>query len=84
MIYGILININEDDLKIKHILHHYNGGRLNFIFETDLKDTEPAIGEPNKCSELRWVKPNKLPKETTNKVKQIINNIVNNKYYDKL
>ena len=80
----LLIDLKESDLKINHILHHYNGGRINFIFEADVNDLEPQIGEPNKCSELRWVDINDLPEETTDKVKLIINNIVNNKFYDKL
>ena len=80
----LLIDLKELDIKITHILHHYNGNRINFIFEADIKDLEPKIGEPNKCSELRWVDINNLPKETTDKVKQIINNIINKNFYDKL
>ena len=77
----LLIDFSKDDIKIIHLLHHYNGERLNFIFET-CKDVEPKIGEPNKCSELKWVKINELPNNTTDKVKLIINNIINNNYYD--
>lgn len=80
----LLIDLKEEDIKINHILHHYHGGRINFIFEADLKDLKPEIGESHKCSELRWVKPTELPDETTDKVKQMINNIINNKFYDKL
>lgn len=79
----LLIDLKREDLKIIHILHHYNGERINFIFETSKKAT-PKIGEKDKCSELKWVKLNEIPNETTDKVKLIINNIVNNKFYDKL
>ena len=80
----LLIDLKENDIRINHILHHYNGNRINFIFEADINNLVPKIGEPNKCSELRWVDINNLPDETTDKVKQIINNIIKNKFYDKL
>lgn len=80
----LLINLKRKDLKIIHLMHHYHGERLNFIFETNGEKLNPKIGEVNKCSELRWVKINKLPRKTTAKVKKIIKNIINNKYYDNL
>ena len=79
----LLIDLKREDLSIVHILHHYNGERINFIFESN-KETIPRIGEKDKCSELVWVKLNELPSETTDKVKLIINNIINNKIYDRL
>ena len=79
----LLVNLKRKDLKLIHILHHYNGERINFIFETD-KDLNVKIGEPEKCSELLWVNINRLPKNTTSKVKRIIKNIKKNKIYDKL
>ena len=78
----LCINLKRKNIKLIHLLHHYNGERLNFIFETDGSKLNPQIGEPNKCSELKWVKINKLPKETTSKVKKIIKNILNNEFYD--
>lgn len=80
----LCIKLKRKDLKMIHLLHHYNGERLNFIFEVNGEKLNPKIGEPQKCSELRWVKINKLPKETTSKVKKIIKNIINNKFYDTL
>ena len=80
----LCIKLKRKDLKMIHLLHHYNGERLNFIFETNGEKLKPEIGEPKKCSELRWVKINKLPKETTSKVKLIIKNIIKNKFYDQL
>lgn len=80
----LCIKLKRKDLKIIHLLHHYHGERLNFIFETDGEKLNPKIGEPRKCSELRWVKISKLPKETTSKVKQMIKNIIKNKFYDTL
>ena len=77
----LCINLKRKDIRLVHILHHYNGERINFIFETD-KKLNVKIGEPNKCSELLWVNINRLPKNTTDKVKKIINNIRKNNLYD--
>lgn len=78
------INLKREDLNLIHLLHHYNGERLNFIFEVEKEDLNPQIGEKDKCSELIWVNIEDLPKETTDKVKRIINNIIQKKNYDKL
>ena len=80
----LLIDLKKEDIKIIHLLHHYSGERLNFIFETDGTNLNPKIGEKDKCSGLDWFKINDLPNETTDKVKQIISNIIDNKFYDKL
>lgn len=80
----LLIDLKRDDLKIVHLTHHYTGERLNFIFSCELNDLEPKIGEPNKCEELLWVDINKLPEETTDKVKIMIQNITNENFYDKM
>lgn len=80
----LLIDLKRDDIKLIHLLHHYNGDRLNFIFETDGTNLNPQIGEEDKCEKLEWFKINELPNETTDKVKQIINNLINNKQYDVL
>ena len=80
----LLFDLKREDIKIIHLMHHYTGQRLNFIFEADGTNLKPEIGEKNKCSELRWVNIKSLPVETTSKVKLIINNILENKFYDKL
>lgn len=80
----LLINLKREEIKIIYLMHHYNGERLNFIFEVDGTNLNPIIGEKDKCSELKWVKINDLPNETTNKVKLIINDIINNINYNKL
>ncbi len=80
----LLIDLNREDIKLIHLLHHYTGERLNFIFEADGTDLNPKIGEKNKCSELIWVNIESLPIETTSKVKKIIDNILKDKFYDKL
>ena len=78
----LCLKLKRKDLKMIHLRHHYNGERLNFIFETNGEKLNPQIGEPKKCSELRWVNIKKLPKETTGKVKKMIKNIIKNNFYD--
>ena len=79
----LCISLKRKELKIIHIMHHYKEGRINFFFQTTLKE-EPKIGEPDKCKELLWVDINHLPKETTKKVKKILKNIQNKEYYDSM
>lgn len=80
----LLIDLKREDLKIIHLMHHYTGERLNFIFSANASKLEPKIGEPNKCEQLVWTNINEIPKETTYKVKIIIQNIINKEFYDKL
>ena len=80
----ILIDLKKEDIKLIYLLHHYTGERLNFIFSSSIKNLEPKIGEPNKCEELIWVNINKLPNQTTKKVKLIIKDIINKISYNKM
>jgi len=80
----LCIKLERKDIKLVHILHHYTGDRINFIFECNKDNLNPVIGEPNKCSEINWFSINHLPKNTTEKVKKIIENVINNKEYDTL
>lgn len=80
----LLIDLKREDIKIIHLLHHFTGERLNFIFSADAKNIYPKIGEPDKCEELVWVNINNLPKKTTDKVKFMIENIVKEQFYDKM
>ena len=78
----LLLDLKREDIKLIYLMHHYTGNRLNFIFETDGSNINPQIGEPNKCSELKWVDINELPENTTDKIKTIINDINNNITYN--
>lgn len=80
----LLIDLNKEDINLIYLLHHYTGERLNFIFISPINNLEPKIGEPNKCEELIWVDINNLPNQTTNKVKLIIKDIINEIHYNKL
>ena len=80
----LLIDLKREDIKILYLMHHYTGERLNFIFKVDGTNLNPKIGEPNKCEELKWVSINNLPDNTTDKVRIILNDILNNKTYNKM
>ena len=80
----LLIDLNKEDINLIYLLHHYTGERLNFIFTAPINDLEPKIGEPNKCDELIWVPINDLPNNTTDKVKLILNDVINEIHYNKL
>ena len=71
-------------MELIHFMHHYNVDRLNFIFRCDSSNLNPQIGEPNRCEELIWVDFDNISDNTTDKVKIILDNIKNDKFYDKL
>ena len=78
------ISLERNDLKILHIMHHYTGNRINFIFLTEKSDIVPQINEPEKCEELRWANINNLPNNTMEKVKTIIGKIILGEMYSKM
>lgn len=80
----LLIEIEEKDLKIAHIIHHYSKDRINFILTTDSYKGIPQIGEPDQCENLEWFSINKLPSNTMPKVRIILENINNGIFYSKL
>ena len=80
----LLIDLKQEELKIVEVFHHYTGNRINFIFEADIANHNPQIGEKDKCDELLWTEIDNLPDKTNEKMKTIINNFVKNIYYDKL
>lgn len=78
------ISLQREDLKIIHIMHHYTGNRMNFIFTTEREDLEPRIMEKDKCEELKWFNINNLPENTMKKVKKIIDYIISGELYSKM
>lgn len=80
----LLVDIKREDIRIVHLMHHYTKERLNFIFEIDGNLIDPKIGEEDKCEELVWVDILNLPNNISDKMRRIINNIVNNIEYDKM
>jgi 8-oxo-dGTP pyrophosphatase MutT (NUDIX family) len=80
----LLIDLKRENLKIVHLMHHYTGNRLNFIFQTNADGLNPQIGEKDKCERLIWVALDNLPDNTTRKVKQMLKNIQSNVSYDQM
>lgn len=76
------IKVERNELDIVHILHHYKGGALKFIIKAKKYDGNIEIGEPDKCSELKWFKVTELPKNMNEKIRKAIIEIYNNIFYD--
>lgn len=78
------IEVQEQDLKIIHILHHYTGDRVNFILTTDTYQGTPSIGEPDKCEKLEWFSINSLPNNMMPKIRKSIDEINEGIFYSSL
>ncbi len=52
---------------------------LDLFFTVDAWVGTPAIGEPTKCSELRWVVPTELPTDTVHYVRAALHQITDGK-----
>jgi 8-oxo-dGTP diphosphatase len=58
------IGVTPADLKFVHVMHRREAGadeRIDVFFTATTWEGEPAIGEPEKCSELRWARLDALP-----------------------
>lgn len=80
----LLIDINEENLKIAHVLHHYNGDRVNFILITDQYRGIPQIGEKENCEKLEWFDMDNIPTNTIPKIRKSIEEIKQGIFYSKL
>ena len=80
----LLIDIKEENLKIAHILHHYNGDRINFILTADIYKGTPEIGEIDQCEKLEWFSIDALPTNIIPKIKKSIEEIKNGIFYSSL
>lgn len=77
----LLIDLEEKNLKIIHILHHYSSDRINFVISTDVYKGIPKIGEPDKCERLEWFDIDNLPINIMPKIRKVIENIKNGVFY---
>jgi len=79
----VSIIIKKEDLKLIHVMHRKepNEERINFFFITEKYEEEPIIMEPDKCDDLNWFELDNLPKNTIPYIKQVIQNILQNKIY---
>lgn len=78
------IDLNPNNLKIIHILHHYTDGRLNFIVSTNKYKGKLRINEPEKCEKLEWFTYDNLPNNVTFKVRNTLREIEKNIFYDNI
>jgi 8-oxo-dGTP diphosphatase len=59
------ISIAEDDLEFGHVMHRQGDDeRIDFFFVTRAWTGEPRIAEADRCDELRWAEPTRLPANT--------------------
>lgn len=70
------IKLNKEDLKFVHVSyrpkHDETGDRVDFFFLASKWKGEVTNAEPQKCNELKWVNPYKLPKNIPPHVKYMI------------
>lgn len=76
------IELERENLKIEHILHHYKGNRLKFVISANKYYGELKIGEPDKCEKLEWFNIEELPENIDKKVKKVLKEIKNGIFYD--
>lgn len=76
------IELERENLKIEHILHHYKGNRLKFVISADRYYGELKIGEPDKCEKLEWFNIEQLPENMDKKAKKVLKEIKNGVFYD--
>jgi len=53
----ICVDIDRQDLKLVHVMQRSEGDRnyMDYYFVAKKWQGEPAIGEPEKCDDLKWV-----------------------------
>lgn len=78
------IQLKRENLEIIHILHHYNGDRINFIFTANAYEGIPMIGEPEECEKIEWFNINNLPSNIMPKIKKCIEEISKGIFYSNL
>lgn len=79
------IIIQPADLRFAHVMHRNQGEhRIDFFFTANRWQGEPQILEPDKCDELLWALPSKLPNNTILYIKQAITSFDQNKFYSEL
>lgn len=72
------VAIEPQHLRFIHVQHNRelsvpsNTEYLNFYFLVQLYDGIPKIMEPEKCDDLHWCKPDQLPNNTIDYIRQFI------------
>ena len=70
----ITVKVNKKDLKFVQVMHRKKPDeeRIDFFFETEKWQGEIKIGEPDKCSELKWTDLSYLPLDMVPYVKKAL------------
>lgn len=67
------ITLAEDKLECVYIANKTGKKNcINFVFKTSEFEGTPQIMEKDKCTDLRWFEPNKLPENIINLERQVI------------
>lgn len=80
----LLVDVKRKDLSIAHIMHHYTGKRINFVFHIDGTNYSFQIGEKDKCDKLEWFDLDKLPQNISDKMRGMIKSVVRGTLYDNM
>jgi 8-oxo-dGTP pyrophosphatase MutT (NUDIX family) len=81
----ILVKIDKKDLKFVHVIFKEVGGDhhgyFNFSFICEKWEGTPTIGEPDKCSDLKWFDINNLPEDLIPDRRLVISELKKKNYY---
>lgn len=84
----INVTILPCDMHIAHICyrpaHDTTGNRVDFYFRATYWQGEVTNAEPDKCSELIWAKPGRLPADVIPHIRQVIGYIERRLAYSEL
>lgn len=82
------IDLSTSNLRFVHVLyrlkHDETGERIDLFFTADKWRGEIINMEPNKCDDLRWIKPSELPDNMTPYIRHILKCIKKSILYSEL
>jgi ADP-ribose pyrophosphatase YjhB (NUDIX family) len=82
------IDLSPENLKLVHVSyrpkHDETGDRVDFFFRATKWSGEVTNMEPNKCDDLKWVKPTQLPASTTPHVREAIESMLSGVMFSEL
>ena len=76
------IHIDEKDLELVSIIHPYEENYINAFFTTQKYEGVPKITEKEKCEDLNWFDIDNLPKNTIERIKNVLKNMQYGIIYD--
>ena len=76
------LTLRPEDIRLVHTMHRLSDSeRLSLFFEVPHWEGEPVNAEPDKCEELIWADPKKLPQNTVPYVASALAMIARGKSY---